>query len=434
MRVVVSGTKEFSRFLDKLSRRGEAGFAEAAESVRDILRKVRLQGDAALLRLTRKYDGWPATSGNLMVPRRDMESAWKGLSREDRAALSFAAERVETFHVLQRQSSWSFAEESGNLLGQIVRPMERVGIYVPGGKAAYPSSVFMNAVPARVAGVREIVMACPAPRGYLNPVVLAAAFISGVGSVFKIGGAQAIAALAYGTRLIPKVDKIVGPGNIYVAAAKRLVFGEVSIDSIAGPSEILIITDGSGDPASLAADLLSQAEHDEQAAALLICTSRSFGEKIKTEISRQAAALPRKEVAAQSLRNFGAILVVKSLSEAAAISNGLAPEHLELAVKDPFGLLPKIQNAGAIFLGSLSPEAIGDYVAGPNHVLPTGGTARFSSPLGVYDFLKRSSLICLSPRGFEDLAPAAMRLARMEGLEGHRRSILHRQNSNGKVE
>jgi histidinol dehydrogenase len=272
-------------------------------------------------------------------------------------------------------------------------------------------------------------MASPTPQGHINPAVLVAAQIAGVDAVFKIGGAQAIGAMAFGTKSIPKVDKIVGPGNIYVAAAKRLVFGEVAIDAIAGPSEILIIADGSGDPSFLAADLISQAEHDEQASAVLLCLSRSFAEKVQKEVIQQISVLPRRKIAEPSLRNWGAILIVKNLSGAVKIANDLAPEHLELAVADPFGLLPKIENAGAIFLGHISPEAIGDYVAGPNHVLPTGGTARFSSPLGVYDFLKRSSLICLSPDGLKTLADPGMHLARMENLEGHLRSIAVRKKS-----
>lgn len=351
MRILISGTKGFSRFLEKLTRRGEAGFADVAGSVRDILEQVRIQGDRALLRLTRKYDGWKATPKKLRVSRRAMEVAWRSLNREEHLTLKLAAERIERFHLLQRQTSWSFAEEDGTILGQIVRPMARVGIYVPGGKAAYPSSVLMNAIPAKVAGVPEVIMACPAPKGYLNPVVLAAAFIAGVKAVFKVGGAQAIAAMAYGTHLIPKVDKIVGPGNIYVATAKRLVFGDVSIDSIAGPSEIVIISDGSGSPAHLAADLLSQAEHDEQAAAILICTSQIFAAEVLREISGQLAELPRRPIAERSLRALGAIFIVRSLSEAAKISNDLAPEHLELAMRDPWKLLSKIENAGAVFLG-----------------------------------------------------------------------------------
>ena len=395
--------------------------------VRKILREVQKEGDAALFRLTRKYDGWSPSSRSLRVTPGEIQKALKGLPRRERETLEFAAGRIETFHSLQIQKSWSFAEEDGTILGQIVRPVERVGIYVPGGKAAYPSSVLMNAIPARVAGVREIFMACPAPQGHLNPAVLAAAHIAGVGAIFKVGGAQAIGAMAYGTKTVPKVDKIVGPGNIYVAAAKRMVFGEVSIDSIAGPSEILIISDGSGEPSFLAADLISQAEHDEQAAAILLCSSRKVAEEVRREVRKQLAELPRKTIAGQALKNFGALLIVKSLSEAARIANELAPEHLELAVKDPWDLLPKIENAGAVFLGHLSPEPIGDYMAGPNHVLPTGGTARFSSPLGVYDFLKRSSLICLSPDGLKKLSPPAMHLARMENLEGHRESVRKRQ-------
>jgi len=426
MRLLVSGKGNFSRFLKSLSRRGESGFERVEVSVRKILGDLKKEGDSALFRLTRKYDRWPPSSRSIRVTSVEIQKALKALSREERETLEFAARRIEGFHSLQLQKSWSFAEEDGTILGQIVRPMERVGIYVPGGKAAYPSTVLMNAIPARVAGVREIIMACPAPKGYLNPAVLAAAHLAGVKAIFKMGGAQAIGAMAYGTKTVPKVDKIVGPGNIYVAAAKQMVFGEVSIDSIAGPSEILIISDGSGDPSWLAADLISQAEHDEQAAAILLCTSGKFAKEVRLEVGKQLARLPRKAIAEGSLKKFGAILRVKSLAEAARISNGLAPEHLELAVKDPWDLLPKIENAGAVFLGHISPEPIGDYVAGPNHVLPTGGTARFSSPLGVYDFLKRSSLISLSPAGLKRLSPLAMRLARMENLEGHRRSLAYR--------
>ncbi len=427
MKILISGERGFDSFLRRLSRRGEAAWGKAEAKVRDILEQVKKQGDRALLRLTRHYDGWKASPKNLRVSKSEMQAALQALSREEKRTLEFAAARIESFHALQDRRSWSFAEADGTILGQIVRPVETAGIYVPGGKAAYPSSVLMNAIPAKVAGVAQIIMTTPTPRGYLHPAVLAAAQIAGVDSVFRIGGAQAIGAMAFGTALIPRVDKIIGPGNIYVAAAKKMVFGEVAIDSIAGPSEILIIADSSGDPSYLAADLLSQAEHDEQASAVLISLSRSFAEKVRKEIIRQLSALPRRKIAEPSLRNFGAILVVKNLVEAVRIANDLAPEHLELAVADPFRLLPKIENAGAIFLGHISPEAIGDFVAGPNHVLPTGGTARFSSPLGVYDFLKRSSLICLSPGGFKKLSLPAMRLARMENLEGHRESVRKRQ-------
>ena len=427
MKILKAGTRQFAEFIRNFSRRGEAGFEKVENRVRWIVNRVKRRGDPALVQFTRKYDGWPAAAKTLRVNQREIKSAVEKLSREERDTLEYTAFRIEQFHLLQKQPSWNFAEEDGTVLGQIVRPLEKAGIYVPGGKAAYPSSVLMNAIPARVAGVSEIIMTCPAPQGYLNPRVLAAAKVAGVETIFKIGGAQAVAALAYGTKTVPKVDKIVGPGNIFVAAAKRMVFGEVSIDSIAGPSEIFIIADGTGIPAFLAADLLSQAEHDELASAILCCTSRKLAEKVREEVRKQSALLPRRGIAAASLRQFGTILLVKSTAEACRISNRLAPEHLELAGDDPFSLLGKIENAGAIFLGHLSPEAIGDYVAGPNHVLPTGGAARFSSPLGVYDFIKRSSLISLSPEGLKKLSQPGMRLARMEGLEGHARSIQKRQ-------
>ncbi|MCX5905770.1 MAG: histidinol dehydrogenase, partial [Deltaproteobacteria bacterium] len=352
--------------MNKFHQRGSSEFAKVENPVRQILKQVQMQGDPALLTLTRKWDGWKATSRNLQVTRREMAAAIRTLDRQEHKALRFAADRIERFHALQKQRSWSFAEEDGTLLGQIVRPLERVGIYVPGGKAAYPSSVLMNALPAKVAGVSEIIMACPAPKGEINPAVLTAAKICGVEIIFKVGGAQAIGAMAFGTQMIPKVDKIVGPGNIYVAAAKRLVFGEVAIDSIAGPSEIVIISDGSGDPSFLAADLISQAEHDEQAAAVLLCSAKGFAVEVAREVSRQLRELPRKEIAQKSLRKYGAILMVRNLSQAIEIANGFAPEHLELAVIRPFQILKEIRNAGAIFLGHLSPEAIGDYVAGPN--------------------------------------------------------------------
>ncbi len=429
MRLLVTGTKDFSRFWKTFRLRREIGYAEVEGPVRKILHAIKTEGDEALLRLTAKYDGWAPSVRSLRVSRREMSEALNSLSPEEKEALEIAAQRIEAFHVLEAQRSWFYGEKDGTILGQRVRPIDRVGIYVPGGKASYPSTVLMNAIPARVAGVKEIIMACPARRGRLNPAVLVSAAIAGVEDIYKIGGAQAIGALACGTKTVPKVDKIVGPGNIFVATAKKLVFGEVSIDSIAGPSEILVLSDGSGSPACLAADLLSQAEHDERAAAILLSTSKSFADRVRREIARQVSELPRKSIALKSLRNFGAAIVVRSLAEAVRIINELAPEHLELAVKDPWLLMDRIENAGAIFLGSFSPEPIGDYVAGPNHVLPTGGTARFSSPLGVYDFLKRSSVICVSPDGFRSLSPPAMRLARMENLEAHRRSMERRQIS-----
>ena len=309
------------------------------------------------------------------------------------------------------------------MVGQKVTPLERVGIYVPGGKASYPSSVIMNAVPARVAGVREIIMVCPAPDGELNPAVLVAAELAGVDRVFRIGGAQAVAALAYGTDTIPRVDKITGPGNIYVATAKQLVFGQVGIDMIAGPSEILIINDGSGNPEAIAADLLSQAEHDQLASSVLITTAESFAEQVIAAVERQLALLPRQAIAAASWNEYGAVILVDDLAQAASFSNRLAPEHLELAVNDPFALLPLIINAGAIFMGHYTPEAVGDYLAGPNHTLPTGGTARFFSPLSVDDFVKKSSLIYLSPEGLQRLGSDVITLAELEGLDAHARSV-----------
>ncbi len=427
MKILMAGKRGYTQFLENWSRRGEAGQERVARPVGHILRQVKEKGDSALLQLTQKYDGWMASPKNLRVSPREIQAAFQSLGREERQALEIAAKRLEKFHALQLQKSWLFAEEEGTILGQRIRPMDRVGIYVPGGKAAYPSSVLMNAIPARVAGVPEIIMACPAPQGRLAPAVLAAAYIVGIQTVFKVGGAQAIAAMAFGTQLVPKVDKIVGPGNLYVATAKKMVFGEVAIDSIAGPSEILVIADRSGVPSCLAADLIAQAEHDEQAGAVLMCLSLGLARKVSEEVARQLNSLPRRKIAESSLKNHGAILVVKNLGEAVKIANHLAPEHLELAVADPFHLVERIKNAGAIFLGHLSPEAIGDYVAGPNHVLPTGGTARFSSPLGVYDFIKRSSLICLSPEGLKKLSLPGMAMARMENLEGHRRSIARRE-------
>lgn len=427
MKILYSGQKEFNAFAKKFHQRGALEFEKIEGVVRGILKQIRSRGDDALVSFTQRFDGWRATSRRLRVSHREIQSAVRSLRRQDREILTRAARRIERFHLLQKQNSWLFAEEDGNLLGQILRPMDRVGIYVPGGKAAYPSSVLMNALPAKVAGVPQIIMTCPAPGGEINPVVLAAASICGVKDIFKVGGAQAIGALAWGTPTIPKVDKIVGPGNIYVATAKRLVFGEVAIDSIAGPSEIVIISDGSGDPAWLAADLISQAEHDEKAAAVLLCSNPEFGERVRREIQSQLAVLPRRSIAEQALKNYGAIFVVRQLAEAIEMANAFAPEHLELAVLHPFKLLKKIRNAGAIFLGHFSPEAIGDYVAGPNHVLPTGGAARFLSPLGVYDFVKRSSLICLSPEGLQNLSSLGMRFAEMEQLEGHRFSIARRR-------
>lgn len=404
--------------------RGEETSADVMETVRGIINAIRQQGDTALLEYTNRFDRLDLhEAAALEVTTAELDAAMTAISADDLAALQLACERVARFHEKQKTQTWLSTEEPDILLGQKVTPLNRVGIYVPGGKASYPSSVIMNAIPAKVAGVREIIMVCPTPGGEINPAVLAAARLAGVDRIFRVGGAQAVAALAYGTATIPRVDKITGPGNIYVATAKQLVFGQVGIDMIAGPSEILVINDGSGTPAHIAADLLSQAEHDELASSILITTDRSFGEQVAAEVERQLGLLSRESIARASWDKFGAIIVAGSLAEAAAFSNRIAPEHLELAVTDPFGLLPLIDNAGAIFMGHWTPEAAGDYLAGPNHTLPTGGTARFFSPLSVDDFVKKSSLISFSESGLRRLGKDIVRVAGMEGLEAHGRSV-----------
>lgn len=403
--------------------RGEQVGKEVEAAVLEIIADVRSRGDAALLDYTKRFDRLDTDAAGLLITDGDIDRAFAGVGEEDIATLKLAVERVTRFHEKQRQKSWLDAGEDGILLGQKVAPLERVGIYVPGGKASYPSSVIMNAVPARVAGVSEIIMVVPAPGGEINPHVLVAARLSGVDRIFRIGGAQAVAALAYGTGTIPRVDKITGPGNIYVATAKKLVFGQVGIDMIAGPSEILVINDGSGSPVHVAADLLSQAEHDELASAMLITTDREFGERVVAEVERQLGLLKRGEIARKSWNEYGVVMVAVSLKEAIDFSNRLAPEHLELAVADPFEILPAICNAGAIFLGHYTPESAGDYLAGPNHTLPTGGTARFFSPLSVDDFIKKSSLIYFSRGALDRLGSDIIRLAGLEGLDAHGRSV-----------
>src|SRR5215831_1490569 len=392
-------------------------------AVTSILAEVRARGDAAVLHYTARLDGVRVASvAELELSSAELEAALDGLATVERDALEFAARRIRAFHERQLTESWSFTEADGTKLGQRVTALARVGLYVPGGKAAYPSSVLMNALPAKVAGVDEVIMVVPTPGGVKNPLVLAAARLAGVTRAFTIGGAQAIAALAYGTATIPAVDKIVGPGNAYVAAAKRRVFGTVGIDLIAGPSEILVIADASANPDWIAMDMFSQAEHDESAQAILLTPDAALIDAVAASMERQLAALPRREVVSASLSRRGALIKVRDLAEACAISDRIAPEHLELAVAEPEELLDRIGNAGAIFLGHFSSEAIGDYCAGPNHVLPTAGSARFSSPLGVYDFQKRSSLIALSRDGAQRLGPFAMTLARGEGLSAHARS------------
>lgn len=397
------------------------------ERVEQILQQVRQQGDAAVVELTNRFDGTQAASmADLELSQERLQQALETISLEQRSALETAAQRIRDYHQKQLATSWQYEEADGTLLGQQVSAMDRVGIYVPGGKAAYPSSVLMNAMPAKVAGVQEIIMVVPTPQGVINEMVLAAAAIAGVTRVFTVGGAQAVAALAYGTQTVPAVDKIVGPGNIYVATAKRAVFGMVGIDMIAGPSEILVICDGETDPDWVAMDLFSQAEHDEDAQPILIATSADYIDRVEESITRLLPTMERRDIIAASMMNRALLIEVADLDEAAALSNRIAPEHLELSVADPQALLPKIRHAGAIFMGRYTAEALGDYCAGPNHVLPTSGTARFSSPLGVYDFQKRSSLIMFSAEGASEMGKVASVLARGEGLTAHARSAEYR--------
>ncbi|WP_404363805.1 histidinol dehydrogenase [Marinobacter sp.] len=400
------------------------------ESVRHILAEVKRRGDAAVLEFTRKFDQLDAASvADLEISQARLNEALQTIPQDQREALEHAAERVRDYHERQVQSSWQYRDADGTLLGQKVTPLDRAGLYVPGGKAAYPSSVLMNAIPAKVAGVGEIIMVVPTPAGVVNDMVLAAAAIAGVDRVFTLGGAQAVAAMAYGTETVPAVDKIVGPGNIFVATAKREVFGVVGIDMIAGPSEILVICDGETDPDWIAMDLFSQAEHDEQAQSILVSPDSAFLDRVEASIQRLLPTMERAEIIARSLSSRGAFIQVADLAQAAEVSNRIAPEHLELSVADPEALAEQIRHAGAIFLGRHTAEALGDYCAGPNHVLPTSGTARFSSPLGVYDFQKRSSLIGFSAAGADRMGRVASVLSRGEGLTAHARSAEYRIKS-----
>ncbi len=400
---------------------------QVMDTVLGILRDVRQRGDAAVVEYTNRFDRMDVASmAELEIPRARLQQALNGLDPEMRQLLEQAAERIRSYHQRQKAESWTYTEADGTLLGQQVTAVDRAGLYVPGGKAAYPSSVLMNAIPAKVAGVPELIMVVPTPAGELNELVLASAMIAGVDRVFAIGGAQAVAALAYGTETVPQVAKIVGPGNIYVATAKRLVFGTVGIDMIAGPSEILIVCDGDTDPDWIAMDLFSQAEHDEDAQSILVSPDAAFIDRVHESIQRLAPQMERVEIITQSLQARAALIKVRDLDEAAEVANFIAPEHLELSVADPQQLVKKIRNAGAIFMGRYTAEAVGDYCAGPNHVLPTSRTARFSSPLGVYDFQKRSSLIMCSPEGASELGRIASKLARGEGLTAHARSAEYR--------
>ena len=392
-----------------------------------ILADVRARGDAALVEYTQRFDRMPGASAQtLEIPKADWQAALAALPAAQRNALEAAADRVRSYHERQRAETWTYTDADGTMLGQQVTPLDRVGLYVPGGKAAYPSSVLMNAIPAKVAGVQELVMVTPTPDGVRNPIVLAAAAIAGVDRVFAIGGAQAVGALAYGTATVPAVDKIVGPGNAYVAAAKRRVFGVVGIDMLAGPSEILVICDGKTPADWIAMDLFSQAEHDELAQSILLCPDAAFIEEVQASIERLLPTMPRADILRVSLANRGALILVQDLEEACRIANDIAPEHLEISTENPEKWTAQIRHAGAIFMGRFSSESLGDYCAGPNHVLPTSRTARFSSPLGVYDFQKRSSLIQVSHQGAQKLGRIAAELALGEGLQAHAASAQYR--------
>ena len=400
--------------------------AAIEQRVADILLDVQQRGDAAVLDYTARFDGLSADSmAGLELTQAELKAAFESIPAAQRGALEAAARRVRTYHEAQKKAcgeSWSYRDEDGTLLGQKVTPLDRVGIYVPGGKAAYPSSVLMNAIPAHVAGVGEIIMVVPTPKGEKNALVLAAAYVAGVTRAFTIGGAQAVAALAYGTATVPKVDKITGPGNAYVASAKKRVFGTVGIDMIAGPSEILVLADGTTPADWVAMDLFSQAEHDELAQSILLCPDAAYIDAVQEAIDRLLPLMPRAEIIAKSLSDRGALILTRSMEEACKISNRIAPEHLEVSSTDPHRWEPLLRHAGAIFLGAYTSESLGDYCAGPNHVLPTSGTARFSSPLGVYDFQKRSSLIEVSEAGAQILGPIAAELAYGEGLQAHARA------------
>lgn len=414
---------EFARLLD----RTQATDPKVEATVKQIVADVRARGDDALVEYTRRFDRRDlSTTAELEIPRSRLREAARALTRDQYEALANAAERIRAYHERSRAESWSYTEPDGTRLGQQVTPLDRVGLYVPGGKAAYPSSVLMNAIPAKVAEVPELIMAVPAPEGILNPLVLAAAHLGGVDRVFTIGGAQAVAALAYGTASVPRVDKIVGPGNIYVATAKRLVFGAVDIDMIAGPSEIVVLCDGGTDPEWIAMDLFSQAEHDEDAQSVLISLDEGYTAKVRAAMEKLLPGMERRDIIRTSLEARGALITAASLDEALVLVNRIAPEHLELSLENPEDAARRVRHAGAIFLGRYTAEAVGDYCAGPNHVLPTSGTARFSSPLGVYDFQKRSSIIQCSADGASSLGKTASVLSRGEGLTAHARSAEYR--------
>ncbi len=423
MKIVKVNSKNIERYLKGLRRSTSLSDPRLESATMKIVDDVKKNGDKALFKYTKRFDKLELTKSTIKVTAKEIEQAESQVSRKLRADLNTAARRVREFHKHKLPKESMYKDKLGNELGWLIRPVERAGLYVPGGKAAYPSTVLMTAIPAKVAGVEELVLVTPCPSGELNPAVLVAAKIAGVDSIYKVGGAQAIAALAYGTESVPKVDTIVGPGNIYVTIAKKLVFGQVDIDMIAGPSEVLIISDASTPASWVAADLLAQAEHDEMAVPLLVTTSSRFASEVDKEVKKQLSLLQRKSIAGEAVKSQGRIFIVPNINQAAEVANALAPEHLELCVKSPKTLLTKIKNAGAIFVGAMSTEAFGDYVAGPSHVLPTGGAARFSSPLSVYDFLRMPSVISISKKGFDKLSDSVMRLAYSEELEAHALSV-----------
>ena len=419
--------RDFDSKLGSLIAWESASNEEVVRSVEKIINDVKVNGDDSVLEYTNKFDSVKVESiSELIVSKERLKESFDNLAIEQKNALLTAAERIKSYHQNQVQESWTYTEDDGSMLGQKITPLERAGLYVPGGKAAYPSSVLMNSIPAKVAGVEDLIMVVPTPNGVKNELVLAAAHVAEVDLVFTIGGAQAIAALAYGTESIPKVDKIVGPGNIYVATAKRQVFGQVGIDMIAGPSEILIICDGNTHPDWVAMDLFSQAEHDEDAQAILLCPDEDFIKEVEMSILKLLPTMEREQIIKTSLKNRGALILTQDIDDAVKISNRIAPEHLELSVEDPESILDNIKHAGAIFMGKYSSEALGDYCAGTNHVLPTSSTARFSSPLGVYDFTKRSSIVMASKEGAKKLGQTASVLAFGEGLQAHAKSALYR--------
>ncbi|WP_432666893.1 histidinol dehydrogenase [Wukongibacter baidiensis] len=422
MKIIDIKEDNYKEVIDSLLDRGEDDFTDVDKVVYEILNDVKMNGDKALIEYTAKFD--KAQLKDIKVTEEEIEEALQLVGDDFLKILEAAKENIESYHKKQLQQSWMTNDKEGIILGQIVRPLARVGIYVPGGKAAYPSTALMNAIPAKVAGVESIVMVTPPSKdGKVNPYILAAAKISGVSEIYKVGGAQSVAALAYGTETIKSVDKIVGPGNIYVARAKRAVFGLVDIDMIAGPSEICILADEDKNPRFIAADLLSQAEHDEMASSILVTTSREFAERVKEEVKIQTTASDRREIIEKSLETYGYIFIAKDVDEAIKISNEIAPEHLEVMFDNPFELLPKIKNAGAIFLGEYTPEPVGDYFAGPNHTLPTSGTAKFSSPLGTYDFMKKSSLLYYNKEALRNIKDEVISFTEAEGLSAHGNSI-----------